>query len=123
MVFILCIRYYTDLFQVLRNLLKEEEAEWRHVGLKLGVPKAQLDSIQATNAHQGEAHAQCMTEMLSCWLQYMPKESQLDNIMAALSEIDENMADKLKEDYSRISQALSVAGNNLYSIENTCLWY
>ena len=119
MVFNLCIRYCTDLFQVLRNLLKEEEAEWRHVGLKLGVPKAQLDSIQATNAHQGEA--QCMTEMLSCWLLSMPKESQLDNIIAALNEINENMADKLKEEYSKISQALSVAGNNLYSIENTCL--
>ena len=108
----MCI--YADLFSVLRDHLKEIEAEWRYVGVKLGVRKAQLDSIQATNAHQGET--QCMAEMLSSWLQSTPKESQWDSIIAALKEINTNLADKLERQYTylRTSQASFAAGNVIF---------
>ena len=107
---------YTDLFSVLRDHLKEIEAEWRYVGVKLGVPKAQLDNIQTTNAHQG-GETQCMAEMLSFWLQSTPKESQWDNIIAALKEVNKNLADKLEREYLRTSQASSAAGNHATELQ------
>ena len=63
--------------------LRDVEADWRALGIQLGVPKPQLQSIHATHAHLGQT--QCMMEMLSFWLSYKPKASW-DHIFAALRE-------------------------------------
>ena len=46
--------------------LRDVEAQWRPIGVQLGVPDAQLQNIQATHGHLGQT--QCMMEMLSFWL-------------------------------------------------------
>ena len=121
MIACLCIVVITFLYTAtrpsLRDLMRElrdVEADWRPIGLELGVPKPQLQSIHSTHAHQGQT--QCMMEMLSFWLNYKPAASW-NHVVAALRELQkESLVSSLATRYPvrmqkvPLSAASSAAG-------------
>ena len=57
----------------LRVLVKlPVEAEWKHLGLELGVPPHTLNKIQFNNANRPDLAQQCLTDTFSWWLKNDP---------------------------------------------------
>ena len=61
-------------------------AEWRILGVKLGVPSHQLNTIQNNCAHYHDYTNQCLTSMFEWWLRNS-YESTYESLATALSTI------------------------------------
>ena len=62
-------------------------AEWRSLGLQLGVPPDQLDTIQSNCAHDPNHAKQCLTNMFTWWLK-SSGDPTYENLANALNSID-----------------------------------
>ena len=61
-------------------------AEWQSLGLNLGVPPDQLDTIQSDCAHFPKHTNQCLTRMFEWWLRNSC-ESTYESLATALGAI------------------------------------
>ena len=61
-------------------------AKWRSLGLELGVPHDQLDTIQSNCAHYPDQTSQCLTRMFEWWLRNSC-ESTYESLATALDAI------------------------------------
>ena len=76
-------------------------AKWRSLGLKLGVPPDQLDTIQSNCAHYPDHANQCLTNMFEWWLRNSC-ESTYESLATALNAIGRrNLALKVCQENSK----------------------
>ena len=76
-------------------------AEWRNLGLKLGVPLDQLNTIQSNCAHYPDHTSRCLTDMFDWWLK-SDCESTYESLATALDAIDRrDLALKVRQENSK----------------------
>ena len=83
----MCFSPHVVLMTDLANLANlPVTAKWRSLGLKLGVPHHQLDTIQSNCAHYSDHTSRCLTDMFDWWLK-SDCESTYESLTLALDAI------------------------------------
>ena len=84
----MCFSPHVVLMTDLANLANlPVTARWRSLGLQLGVPHHQLDTIQSNCAHYPDHANQCLTSVFEWWLRNS-HESTYESLATALDAID-----------------------------------
>ena len=87
---------------VLRDLVKlPVAAEWKRLGLELGVPNHKLREIQSNNRHSPEFAQECLADMFDWWLNNGPNREKLTFALTTIGR--EELAKQFQED-GEISQ-------------------
>ena len=76
-------------------------AEWKRLGLELGVPNHKLREIQSNNRHSPEFAHGCLADMFDWWLNNGPTHERLARAMIAIGRGE--LAKQFQED-GEISQ-------------------
>ena len=82
-------------------------AEWKRLGLELGVPNHKLHEIQYNNRHSPEFAHGCLVDMFDWWLNNGPNREKLT---FALTTIGRRDLAKQFQDNGEISQVYSYVG-------------
>ena len=76
-------------------------AKWRSLGLELGVPLDQLNTIQSNCVHYSDHTSRCLTDMFDWWLK-SDCESTYESLATALDAIGKrDLASKVCQENSK----------------------
>ena len=83
------------------NILQPVAAEWKALGLQLGVPIGELKNIACTPANAAAGPTACLRDMLTKWLETTstPNLTSLSVALRCDSVQEKRLADELKEKY------------------------
>ena len=70
-------------------------AEWKNIGLFLGISDSTLDMIACDNAKVND----CLREMLSVWLKRVSPQPTWETLADEVESFDERIADKIRKTY------------------------